>query len=91
MPKEETQHYYDLSERISDVENRLDKHIDVYRANGKESKRVADALEVMIDQNKEMYEMFSTFKGGWTMGKWIFGFFVAIGGAVVIWQKITKG
>lgn len=36
---------------IEKLEGRFDKHLEIYAANGRESKRVADALEIMTAQS----------------------------------------
>lgn len=38
---------------ITDIENRLDRHLEIYSENGKESKRVADSL-VKIERSIEV-------------------------------------
>lgn len=47
---------------INRIEGKLNTHLDVYRENGKESKRVADALNVLIqhsmDRDKKVDEMY---------------------------------
>lgn len=77
-------------ERIDSIDARLDRHLEIYANNGKESKRVADALEKLIVQHKEMYDLFDTLKGGKTTIKWLFGVFVAIGSATLLVKQLLK-
>lgn len=80
-----------IDQQVELLTKRFDKHLEIYANNGKESQRVADNLEALIQQNNEMYTLFSTFKGGWTVSKWVFGLFVAVGSAWVLIQKIKGG
>lgn len=84
------EHIQKESDRITSIDDRLDKHLVIYANNGKESARVADALEKLIKQHGEMYDLFSTLKGGRTTIKWIFGFVLAVGSAVLLTKNILK-
>ena len=83
-----------IDEKVDTLDERLDRHLEIYAANGKESARVANALETLINRSAErdakvdeMLNLFNTFKGGKTVIKWIFGIIMAIGS---LWLLIIK-
>lgn len=76
--------------RINTIDDRLDKHLEIYSNNGKESKRVADNLEILITQHKEMYDIFQTLKGGKTTIRWVIGTLMFLGGAYLMVKQIIK-
>lgn len=47
-----TTHISKEGDRIQSIDDRLDKHLEIYANNGKEAKRVADNLERMIEREK---------------------------------------
>lgn len=82
---------------LNALEKRFDKHISIYAANGKESKRVADALERLIQYNSErdvkvdeMYALFNDGKTATKITKWVFTFIMATGGAFLLFKNILK-
>lgn len=79
------------------IEEKLDRHLEIYKNNGKESKRVADALEKLIVHSKErdakvdeMYEFFSSGKIATKLAKFIGTSFVAVLSTYLIIKNILK-
>ena len=99
MRNEELKRQDDLM--ILHVEQRLDDHIRIYKENGKESARVAAALERLEEHSRErdakVDEMFTTytdFKSGkkaivWFVGG-LFGIFISVGSAYLMVKNIFK-
>jgi hypothetical protein len=84
-----------MTDKISNLERRFDKHLAIYAANGKESKRVADLIEKMMEHSRErdikldeMYESFTTGREGIRILKWVFGLSIAVGGAYLMIKQI---
>ena len=87
----------DLEEELNKIEGRLDRHLEIYAENGKESKRVADALERLIEHSKErdakVDEMYEFFSGGLVVSrvaKFTGTLIVATGGAYLMFKSILK-
>lgn len=87
----------DLEHELEKIEGRLDRHLEIYAANGKESKRVADALERLIEHSMqrdvkvdEMYEFFSGGVAVSKAAKFLGTFIVACGGAYLMFKNIMK-
>ena len=87
----------DLEDELNKIEGRLDRHLEIYAQNGKESKRVADALERLIEHSKErderVDEMYEFFSGGHVVtrvAKFTGTFIMAIGGAYLMFKSILK-
>ena len=79
------------------IEEKLDAHLKIYAANGKESKRVADALEKLIAHSQErdakvdeMYVFFSDGKIATKIAKFVGTGFVAILSTYLLFKNITK-
>jgi hypothetical protein len=79
------------------IEDKLDRHLEIYKNNGKESKRVADALEKLIAHSKErdqkvdeMYVFFSDGKVATKLAKFVGTSFVAILSTYLLFKNITK-
>ena len=60
-------HITQESVRITSIDDRLDKHSEIYANNGVESKRVADTLSEMfehsLERDKRVDAMWATFEG----------------------------
>jgi hypothetical protein len=87
----------DLEDELNKIEGRLDRHLEIYAQNGKESKRVADALERLIEHSKErdakVDEMYEFFYGGHVVtrvAKVAGTFIMACGGAYLMFKSILK-
>ena len=79
------------------IEEKLDRHLEIYKNNGKESKRVADALEKLIAHSQErdvkvdeMYEFFSSGKIATKLAKFVGTSFVALLSTYLIIKNILK-
>lgn len=79
------------------IEEKLDRHLEIYKNNGKESKRVADALERLIEHSKErdakvdeMYVFFSDGKVATKIAKFVGTTFVAVLSTYLLFKNITK-
>jgi len=97
MNKEHKEQCTHLDGKLDELEGRLDRHLEIYANNGKESARVANALEKMILRSNErdkkvdeMFDAYSEFKAGKRTLKWLFGLFMAVGGAVLLIKGIIK-
>lgn len=84
-----------IEKDIAKIEVKLENHLEVYASNGKESKRVADALERLIEHSKErdikVDEMYHFFSGGKVvsrMAKFTGTLIVALGGAYLMFKSI---
>lgn len=91
------EHIQKESDRITSIDDRLDKHLVIYANNGKESARVADALERIIESQKinnaktdEMYDIFRDLKGGKKTTIWAISGFMFIGSAYLLAKNILK-
>jgi hypothetical protein len=79
------------------IEEKLDRHLEIYKNNGKESKRVADALEKLITLSQErdakvdeMYIFFSDGKIATKIAKFIGTSFVAVLSTYLLFKNIIK-
>lgn len=87
----------DLEHELDKIEGRLDRHLEIYAQNGKESKRVADALERLIEHSKErdakvdeMYEVFTSTIAVSKFLKVSAVFLVSCGSAYLMAKSILK-
>lgn len=87
----------DLEHELDKIEGKLDRHLEIYATNGKESRRVADALEKLIEHSKErdakVDEMYEFFSGGQVItrvAKFSGTFIVACGGAYLMFKSIMN-
>lgn len=51
-----------LENRMDERDQKFDRHLEIYANNGKESKRVADVLEVLVETNKGQDEKIQEIK-----------------------------
>ena len=86
-----------LEADVKHLEDRFDGHLAIYANNGKESARVASALERLeqhsLDRDlkvDEMFETYNSFKVGKIGIAWLFGIFMALGSAILLVKEITK-
>ena len=98
MTPEHLEQMKHMDERIDDVDNRLDRHLEIYANNGKEMARLAQAIEAHIKSQdnvekrvNEMYEVFNDGKIGTKIVKWVFRVLIAIGSAVIVYKGIFAG
>ena len=98
MNQEHLEQMKHMDERIDDVDNRLDRHLEIYANNGKEMARLAQAIEAHIKSQdnveikvNEMYKIFNDGKIGTKIVKWVFRVLIAIGSAVIIYKGIFAG
>lgn len=89
--------YKTIEEHVLHIEERLDKHLEIYAKNGKESRRVADALEKIIAHSMErdkkvdeMYQFFSDGKIATRLAKFLGTSFVALLSAYLLVKNILK-
>ena len=86
-----------LEADVKHLEDRFDGHLAIYANNGKESARVASALERIerhsFERDKKVDEMFDAYQG-FKIGKmgitWLFGLFMAVGGGILLVKEIMK-
>ena len=86
-----------LEADVKHLEDRFDGHLAIYANNGKESARVASALERIerhsFERDKKVDEMFDTynsFKVGKVGIAWLFGIFMAVGSAILMVKEILR-
>lgn len=86
---------------VYDLEQRFDKHLEIYANNGKEMARLASAVEAMqersekrdviVDEMLKVYQEFQSGKKGivWLIGG-LFAMFMTVGSAYLMFKQITK-
>ena len=57
--------------RIETIDDRLDNHLQIYANNGKESKRVADNLDILISRLDSLEEKNDTVYNAYIGASWI--------------------
>jgi len=86
-----------LTQQVNHLDQRFDRHLEIYANNSKESKRVADAIERMEEHSRcrdvkvdEMYAVFNDGKVATKIAKWMFAFLIALGGAWLMIKQIIR-
>lgn len=85
----------ELRKELRELDDRLDKHIEMYQKNGRELVRLSLLIEEHTQKDDERWieikpvvDYWNGFKYGKRFIIGAIGFFTAIGGAIIIWKQI---
>lgn len=70
------------AEKVDEYHKRFDRHVEIYSTNGKEMKRLADAVGSMHSQVDEMYEPYRDAKGVARSIKWGVGILLGLASVI---------